>query len=224
MLLAPLTGRRVVPELIQSDFTADKVAGETIRLLQDANARRADEHRQTRELENGEDVLCHCSWANADVVDAGKKDDRRDRQGHREAVRQPQQRQRVVGERHRHGGNGAGRNDEDESPAVQKSGQRPERLTEVHVPPTRARAALAELPEAERADQRHDAADHPGQQHEARRVQPLSDGRGRAEDPAPDDPTYDGHRSRKQPETSRVGCHGGVWRLLVLTATFVLPP
>jgi lipid-A-disaccharide synthase len=33
--------RHVVPELIQSDFTADKVAGETIRLLQDANARRA---------------------------------------------------------------------------------------------------------------------------------------------------------------------------------------
>src|SRR4029077_19748608 len=36
-----IAGRRVVPELIQSDFTADKVAGETIRLLQDANARRA---------------------------------------------------------------------------------------------------------------------------------------------------------------------------------------
>jgi lipid-A-disaccharide synthase len=33
--------KRVVPELIQSDFTPDKVAGETIRLLQDANARRA---------------------------------------------------------------------------------------------------------------------------------------------------------------------------------------
>jgi len=33
--------KHVVPELIQSDFTPDKVAGETIRLLQDANARRA---------------------------------------------------------------------------------------------------------------------------------------------------------------------------------------
>jgi lipid-A-disaccharide synthase len=33
--------KRVVPELIQSDFTPDKVAGETIRLLRDANARRA---------------------------------------------------------------------------------------------------------------------------------------------------------------------------------------
>jgi lipid-A-disaccharide synthase len=33
--------KRVVPELIQSDFTPDRVAGETIRLLQDANARRA---------------------------------------------------------------------------------------------------------------------------------------------------------------------------------------
>jgi lipid-A-disaccharide synthase len=36
-----IAGRPVVPELIQSDFTADKVAGETIRLLRDANARRA---------------------------------------------------------------------------------------------------------------------------------------------------------------------------------------
>jgi lipid-A-disaccharide synthase len=33
--------KRVVPELIQSDFTPEKVAGETIRLLQDAEARRA---------------------------------------------------------------------------------------------------------------------------------------------------------------------------------------
>jgi len=33
--------RRVVPELIQEDFTPEKVAGEAVRLLQDANARRA---------------------------------------------------------------------------------------------------------------------------------------------------------------------------------------
>jgi len=33
--------KRVVPELIQNDFTPDKVAGETIRLLQNANARYA---------------------------------------------------------------------------------------------------------------------------------------------------------------------------------------
>jgi lipid-A-disaccharide synthase len=33
--------KRVVPEVIQSDFTPEKVAGETIRLLLDVDARRA---------------------------------------------------------------------------------------------------------------------------------------------------------------------------------------
>jgi lipid-A-disaccharide synthase len=36
-----IADKRVVPELIQSDFTPDKVAGETIRLLQYESARRA---------------------------------------------------------------------------------------------------------------------------------------------------------------------------------------
>jgi lipid-A-disaccharide synthase len=36
-----IADKRVVPELIQNDFTPDEVAGETVRLLQDTNARSA---------------------------------------------------------------------------------------------------------------------------------------------------------------------------------------
>src|SRR5207237_817446 len=69
------------------------------------------------------------------------------------------------------------------------------------------RAPLAQFPETERADQRDNAADHPRQQHESRRPQPLGDGGGSAKDPATDDPADHCHRPGKKPETTRVACY-----------------
>ena len=81
-------------------------------------------------------------------------------------MRQPHQRQRVVGECHRHGGDRARRDDQHQRPAVQKGRQRAEGLTQVDVPAARARTPLPQLTPAKRADQGDTATDDPREQYQ----------------------------------------------------------
>ncbi len=80
-------------------------------------------------------------------------------------MRESQEGERVVGERHGDGGNRAGRDDEHQRPAVQKCRQRTECLAQVDIPAAGAGPPLAQLAPAKRADQCDDSADHPGQQY-----------------------------------------------------------
>ncbi len=167
----------------------------------------ADQDRERREFEHGKDVLRDRGGTYAGVVDAGEQHDRGDSERHREPVRQVKQRKRIVGECHRHRGDGARRDDEHQRPAVQKCRQRAEGLAQIDVAAAGTGTPLAQLAPAKRADQRNYATDHPRQQHQPRRAQPLGDGGGRAKDPAADDPADDCHRAREQPETPQIRWH-----------------
>ena len=119
-----------------------------------ARARPADDQRhEGAELEHREHVHGDRTGLDADVVDAGQQDDRGDRDRHRQAMREPGERERVIGEGDGHGGDGAGGDDEEQRPAVQERGQRPPGLSQVYVAAAGARAPLAELAVAEGADE-----------------------------------------------------------------------
>ena len=122
-------------------------------------------------------------------------------------MREPGERERVVGEGDGHGGDGAGGDDEEQRPAVQERGQRSPGLAQVDVAAAGARAPLAELAVAEGADEGDRAAEHPGGEREARRADPFGDRGRRPEDPATDDAADDGHRCGEEAQPARVGRH-----------------
>ncbi len=133
------------------------------------------------------------------------KDDRADGEGHRETAWQTYQRERVIGERDGDRGNRPGGDHQHQRPAVEKCGQRAKRLPQVDVTPARPWAPLSQLAPAKRANERDGAAQHPHEENCPRGAKSFSDGCGCAENPAPDDPTDDGHRPGEQAEATSIG-------------------
>ena len=152
-----------------------------------------------------EDVLGDGAEGDAEAVDQGEEKDRRDRHRADEGGRTSHQRGGVVGEGDGHGGDGAGRHDEEQRPGVEEGGQGPERLAEVGVAAAHLRPALPELAVDERPDERHHAATDPDAERGGGRAHPLRHDGGVEEDPGADDAADDGHRAGKEAQATRIG-------------------
>ena len=92
----------------------------------------------------------------------------------------------VFGEDRGDGAQRRGPDDGELGPAEEKGRQRAEPLEDVGEHPARPRQRAGQLGIGEGAEQRHQPADHPGQQHRSRIVQPLGDAGRNPEDAAPD--------------------------------------
>ncbi len=113
-----------------------------------------------------------------------------------------------LAERHADGRDGPGLNHQEQSPAVEKSPQRAQRLAEVNVLPTGSRHHGRQFAVAQRANDGHEASDQPGANQQGRRIHFPSDFCRDNEDAGTD------HRAHHQ--------HGGAGQAQAFDQFFVL--
>src|SRR6266566_10027337 len=94
-----------------------------------------DQDGEGGELQDREDVQRDGGGLDAQVVDDAQEQDGADGDAGREFGWQPRERHYVARAGDGDGGRGAGRNDQQQRPAVQERGERTERVPQVHVAP-----------------------------------------------------------------------------------------
>ena len=106
-----------------------------------------------------------------------------------------------LAESHAHSGDRPGLNHQKQSPAVEKSPQRPQRLAQINILPAGARHHRGQFAIAERADDGHESGDKPGPDQQGRRIH-LARNLGRHnKDAGADHRAHDQHGGAGQAQT-----------------------
>jgi hypothetical protein len=159
-----------------------------------------------QQLQDHERVLHAAAPAHAQAVHRGEAEQRRRR--HRPFPRPaPGQVQRVAREGHGHRGHSPALHDEQQRPAVEEGGQRPERLAQVGVLPARGGTARGQLRPDEGSGQGHQPAQDPGQEDARGRARPARHHVGVHEDAGPHDAAHDDHGGVEEAEAAAGGAH-----------------